>query len=844
MNSQPADLEQQLCAATDSAEQLRLLLVLSTDLQEQEPERGYCYSQQAMKLASLLQDELSLAEAEMSCAQNIQVKEGALSAIPLFESAARRFEVLGKTSRQAYALYYLGGNCAVANMLAMAQQHISRAGELFAQLGDRYGEAKVLHGTALTMSRAGKIDEAIELTQAAIKIFRELPENSVDLGYSLFNVASLLADQKRAGDGLDYLLEAVDIAHATKKLRLLSVSQGQLGVAYVARRELELARSAFNAALSLTETLNDKGTLTWLHLHIAELEFSVFRHEAAERHFVAALQAGTDLKLEDCLHRCHSGLTKIYEARGEAQLALAHHKHYHDLKLEIVREASNRSLQKMQSSIELEQSKKEKILLEQVKHDLELRVKERTHDLTTLVQKLEIEVSERKSAEEKVRFLAERDPLTHCANRTVMFDYLRETLLQARFNNKQAVVLFVDLDRFKQINDSMGHYAGDNVLRTVAARLQTIFTDDALLCRYGGDEFVCVIPVLKSTKHLDEIVMYIQMALSDAFIVNGEEITLSCSIGASLFPDHGTEPGQLIQHADLAMYSVKQSGRNRFALFNYQMIESASERMAMEKRLRGALQRNEFSLHYQPKVDISTGIISGLEALIRWQTPDMGNVPPDKFIFIAEDSGQIVEIGQWLVHEACRQISLWRSQGVLNVPISVNLSVRQMREPSLLHDVARSMTVHGIEKGWLEFEITESILMDQQEQAGKLLGKLQDMGILIALDDFGTGYSNLSYLEQMPINTIKIDRSFIHGMLKSRRDIAIINAVIAMGHSLGHKVIAEGVELEEQLEVLRAAGCDQYQGYLFSHPRPAEHIESMLRAHALAESFPSLKLIK
>jgi diguanylate cyclase (GGDEF)-like protein len=844
MNSSPAFLEQQLCAATDSAEQLRLLLMLSAELQEQEPERGYQYSQQAIKLASQLDDLYGLAEAELTCAQNVQVIEGSPSAIPFFESAARRFEILGETSRQAYALYYLGGTCAMANMLEMAQQHISRAGELFAQLGDRYGEAKVLHGTALTMSRAGKLDEAIELTQAAIKIFRELPENNVDLGYSLFNVASLFADQKRADEGIPYLLEAVEIAHVTKKLRLLAVSQGQLGVAYVAEHEIESARTAFNTALSLVETLNDTGTLTWLHLHMGELELSVHRHEAAERHYVTALQAGKELKLEDCLYRCHRGLTKIYEARGDAKLALEHHKVYHDLKLEIVEEASNRSLQKMQSSIELEQSKKEKILLEQVRQELELRVRERTSDLTTLVQKLEIEVSERKSAEEKVRFLAERDPLTHCANRTVLFDYLRETLVQARFKNTPAVVLFVDLDRFKQINDSMGHYAGDNVLRTVAARLQTIFSDDALLCRYGGDEFVCVIPELKSTKHLDEVVMYIQMALSDPFIVSGEEITLSCSIGASLYPDHGTEPGQLIQHADLAMYSVKQSGRNRFALFNYQMIESASERMTMEKRLRGAIQRNEFSLHYQPKVDIGTGIISGLEALIRWQTPDMGNVPPDKFIFIAEDSGQIVEIGHWLINEACRQISLWRTQGVLNVPISVNLSVRQMREPSLLHDVKQAMINHQIEKGWLEFEITESILMDQQEQAGKLLGKLQDMGILIALDDFGTGYSNLSYLEQMPINTIKIDRSFIHGMLKSRRDIAIINAVIAMGHSLGHKVIAEGVEIEEQLEVLRQAGCDQYQGYLFSHPRPAEHIESMLRAHVLAESFPILKLIK
>jgi diguanylate cyclase (GGDEF)-like protein len=844
MNSLSLKLEQQLHAATEAAERLRLLLALATELQEVEPERGYAFSQQALSLAAELQDTHALADAEMCCAQNIEVVKGSLSAIPFFESAARRFEVLGEASRQAYALYYLGGVCAMANMLEIAQQHISRAGALFVQLGDQYGQAKTLHGTALTMSRAGKLDEAIEMTLAAIKIYRELPESQIDLGYSLFNLGSFLADQKRAGDGIAYLQEAVGIARTIKKLRLLAVAQGQLGVAHAARQEIEPARFAFNEALSLVKTLNDTGTMTWLYLHIGELELSVNYQDEAERNFLLALETGKNLKLEDCLHRCHKGLVKIYETRGDAKLALEHHKQFHYFKLDIVQEASNRSLQQLQSSIELDQSKKEKILLEHVKHQLESRVQERTRELTVMVQKLETEVSERRSAEDKVRFLAERDPLTHCANRTVLFDYLRETLLNARYTNFQAAVLFIDLDRFKQINDSMGHYAGDNVLRAVAARLQTIFNDDALLCRYGGDEFVCVIPELKSASHLDEIVMYIQQALADPFVANGEEITLSCSVGASLYPDHGTEPGQLIQHADLAMYSVKQSGRNRFALFNHQMIETASERMAMEKRLRGAIQRNEFSLHYQPKVDIQTGIISGLEALIRWQTPDLGNIPPDKFIFIAEDSGQIVEIGHWLINEACRQISLWRSQGVLNVPLSVNLSVRQMREPSLLNDVKQAMTDHQIKKGWLEFEITESILMDQQEQAGILLGKLQAMGILIALDDFGTGYSNLSYLERMPIDTIKIDRSFIHGMLKSRRDIAIINAVIAMGHSLGHKVIAEGVELEEQLEALKQAGCDQYQGYLFSRARPAEHIEAMLRAHVLADSAPSLKLIK
>lgn len=844
MNLSLKRLDEKLRTATEATEKLGLLVALARALQETDPERGYQCSMQAIDLAGVLGDELALAQAEMICAQNIQIVEGSPRAIPYFESAARRFNLLGEQAQSAYALYYLGGAYAVANMLEKAQQHISHAGEIFARLGDRHGEAKVLQGTALTLSRSGKLEEAIKLTEAAITIFRNLPDSEADLGYALFNLASQVADQNGVGSSMEYLREALAIGRSSNKLRLLAIAAAQLGVAYTKNNEFSDARQALCEALDTAKSLNDIDTLTWVFCHIAELDLAMQRDEDAERHFLLAIETGKHLRLEDCLHRCHQGLVKIYEFRGDARKALKHYKDYHRLKLDLVHEASNRTLQLMQSSVELDQSRKEKILLEQVKQDLEVRVQERTRELLVTVEKLESEVNERISVEEKVRFLAERDPLTHCANRTVLFDSLRETLVHARYENTKVAVLFIDLDRFKQINDSMGHYAGDLVLRAVAARLQAIFNQDALLCRYGGDEFVCVIPDLTSTEHLDKMVMYIQLALADPFVANGEDVTLSCSVGASIFPDHGSEPGQLIQHADMAMYSVKQSGRNQFALFDYQMIESASERMSMEKRLRGAIQRNEFSLHYQPKVDIHSGIISGLEALIRWQTPDMGNISPDKFIFIAEDSGQIVEIGHWVINEACRQTRQWREMGILNVPISVNLSVRQMREPSLLNDIKHAMAVHRIEKGWLEFEITESILMDQQEQAAVLLGKLQEMGILIALDDFGTGYSNLSYLERMPIDAIKIDRSFINGMLKSQRDLAIIKAVIGMGHSLGHKVIAEGVELEAQLEVLKQTSCDEYQGYLFSHPRPAEHIEAMLSAHTLAAAPPGLKLIR
>ncbi len=829
MNAPSFELERQLQATADSAQRLTLLLALGAELQELDPERGYAFSKEAIPIATQLHDEHSLAQAEFLCAQNLRVVEGALQAIPLFESAAKRFKNLGETSRMAYALYYLGGAYAVANMLEQGQQHISHASALFDALNDRYGQAKVLQGSSLTMCRAGRFEEAIELTQASIKIYRELPERQVDLAYSLINLASQLGDRGSPNEGVPCLVEAAHIARLLNKPRLLAVAMGELGAAYTACGEVESARKPLNESLDIAKSLNDSISMTWTYFHLAILELAVHQYDHAERNFLMAIEIGQPQKLDDCIVKCQEGLIKIYETRGDNKRAFNHLKTFHTLKTRIMQEASSRSLQQMQSTIELELAKKQKIMLEQANEQLESRVRERTLALSSTVTALENEIHERKTAEEKVRYLAERDPLTNCANRTLLFEHLRESLAQASGKHRQAAVLFIDLDRFKQINDSMGHFAGDAVLRSVAARLQDIIKGDDLLSRYGGDEFVCVIPELASRGTLNALIKKIQKALSKPFMAGDEEVTLSCSIGAALYPDHGTEPGQLIQHADVAMYSIKQTGRNNFALFDFEMIETANERMQIERRLRGAIQRNEFVLHYQPKVELATGRVSGLEALIRWNSADMGLVPPDRFIPIAEDSGQIVEIGQWVMEEACRQIRAWRDEGILDVPVAVNLSVRQMRETGLLYEVKKTMAANRIESGWLEFEITESILMEQQDEAIKLLQSLQNIGVLIALDDFGTGYSNLSYLEHLPINTIKIDRSFIAGMLKNRRDNAIIKAVILMGHSLGHQIVAEGVELQEQVDALKLAECDQFQGFHFCHPKPAAEIAAMLR---------------
>jgi len=830
MNAPTQNLELQLRSTTDLARRTELLLALATELNELEPKRGLEFATEALSVATQLGDERAVSEAELISARNLRQLGREKESIPLLESAISRLERLGHKDRLAHAYYHLGCACVLTNVIEPALQYFTRAGELFDELGDPYGKAKILQGSSVFMQRAGRLDEAIKLTRIAIAIYRELPDRGQDLGYTLFNLASQLADCGRASETIDLLTEAVSIGRTLHKARLLVYGLGQLGVAHTARGEIEAARDSLVEALDLSKRLGDHVAIAYVYLHRAELEMVADRPELAERYFLLSNEMGRAHNLSDCAVRCYEGLYKLYEVRQDIQRAFEYFHEFHRLKVELLKEASNRDLQRLQTAMELDHAKHERDLLERSKADLELRVRERTHDLSMAVAELEREVQERRKAEERVRFLAERDSLTNCANRPVLFERLGQLLEEAHREGRKLCVLFVDLDRFKQINDTLGHYVGDQVLRAVAERLQRCVGPDALLSRYGGDEFVCMLPGQVSPKALNAFVESIQSVFAEPFQTDRESLFLSCSIGASLFPDHGGDAEALINHADLAMYSVKQKGRNSFALFEARMTEAAAERLTVAKQLRGAVQRGEFSLYYQPKVDIATGRISGVEALIRWRHPHMGQVPPGKFIPISEDSGQIIEIGRWAIHEACRQARAWHELGIANCPIAVNLSVRQLREPTLAREVKDCLEQNHLGKGALEIEVTESILMEHPEEAAQTLRELQQAGVLIALDDFGTGYSNLSYLEQLPINTIKIDKSFVQGMLLNQRDRAIVKAVIAMAHSLGAETVGEGVELAGQLAALADADCDHYQGYFFSVPRPAPEVTELLLA--------------
>jgi diguanylate cyclase (GGDEF)-like protein len=428
----------------------------------------------------------------------------------------------------------------------------------------------------------------------------------------------------------------------------------------------------------------------------------------------------------------------------------------------------------------------------------------------------------RKQAEDRIRHLANYDELTGLSNRTMFNQCLSHALAQARRNGQPLAILFLDLDRFKNINDTLGHGAGDSVLREVAERLRGCLRESDTIGRLGGDEFVVLLEAMPQPTHGAVVAQKLLAAVARPFTIDGQDFHLTASIGISTYPADSEDLQSLLKNADIAMYRAKEQGKNNYQFYSAQMNVHTLERLALETGLRGALERSEFVLHYQPKIDLASRRIVGMEALLRWQHPIKGLMAPAQFIPVAEETGLIVPIGAWVLRAACAQSKAWREQGLSPLRIAVNLSPRQFAHEHLLQDVERILGESGMESVALELEITESMVMHNPERAATLLGQLKNAGVSVAIDDFGTGYSSLSYLKRFPIDTLKIDRSFIKDLPLDVEDGAITRAIIVMAHSLGLKVVAEGVETEGQAEFLRALSCDQAQGYYFSKPVP-EH---------------------
>ncbi|MBF0357796.1 MAG: EAL domain-containing protein [Magnetococcales bacterium] len=441
-----------------------------------------------------------------------------------------------------------------------------------------------------------------------------------------------------------------------------------------------------------------------------------------------------------------------------------------------------------------------------------------------------VEISNQKEKERQIQYQALHDPLTELPNRKLFLDRLHIAIEQAKRSNYCMAVMFIDLDRFKQINDSLGHDVGDELLKQVANRLAKSVRGEDTISRIGGDEFMLLLARLPGPKAAQSIVKKIKAVFQEVITIGAHELHATLSIGVSIFPKDGSTPEELIKNADTAMYQAKADGRNDYCFYSPDMNQDLTEKLLMKNALYKAMKNEAFLLNYQPQVDLVTGRLMGLEALARWPRPEVGNVPPSRFIPLAEEEGLILEFGKWVLKTACQQIREWQDMGLPKVRVAVNLSARQFEEDDLVDYIMATLKENNLNPGVLEVEVTESLIMRNPAKSASILAKLRGEGIAIALDDFGTGYSSLSYLREFSFDTLKLDRSFIIHMTDNPEDAAIVDTVIQMGMALKQTVLAEGAEEENQITALQAKGCGQVQGYWVSPPLNANDAAAFMKS--------------
>ena len=458
-----------------------------------------------------------------------------------------------------------------------------------------------------------------------------------------------------------------------------------------------------------------------------------------------------------------------------------------------------------------------------------------------------IDLSQQKQAQDKLNHLAYHDALTDLPNQALFKDRLKQAIAYSRRSDQMHAVLLLNLDRFKTVNDSLGYTAGDRLLQSVAQRLTSCVRESDTVARFGGDEFAVLITQISRAQDAANAARAIKEVLDQAFVFDEQEVFISTSIGISVYPHDDRDTAGLLKAAGVALDRAKVEGGNSYQFYTAGGTTRALKQLVLESNLRGALERSEFVVHYQPQVRIPDFHLVGMEALVRWKHPSLGLLYPSEFVAFAEDSGLIIQLGDWVMRAACLQNKAWQDAGLAPMRLSVNFSARQFQQPTFISSVAEILKETNLDPRWLELELTESSIMKEPEQAIEKLHELKLMGIRVAIDDFGTGYSSLNYLKRFPIDTLKIDKTFVSDVCKDPHDTAIVRAIITLGHALDLTVIAEGVETQEQLQYLSSLGCDQVQGFLFSKSLPASAFEQLLveqrRAAASSTSHDTAPLV-
>lgn len=477
--------------------------------------------------------------------------------------------------------------------------------------------------------------------------------------------------------------------------------------------------------------------------------------------------------------------------------------------------------------MDITERKRTQEALRKAHQELENLVKDRTIALRTATKDLDREIQGRKYDQERIYWLAHYDALTGLPNRTLLSQRSQQSIRAAQENGTPLAVLFLDLDHFKHVNDSLGHRVGDGLLVLIAQRLLATVREHDTVARLGGDEFVLLLPGANALG-AERVAGKVAQAFARPFQVGQHELTLACSVGVALYPHDGANFDALVQSADMAMYGAKREGRNTYRFFTSQMQAQSMRALELENALRRALERQQLNLHYQPQVDTTTGKVLGVEALLRWHHPQLGAISPAEFIPVAESSGLIWPIGEWVLHTAAHQLKQWRNKGLLQLTMAVNLSARQFHQPQLPDTVRRVLQHSDVPAQNFELELTESMAMSDTHSALASLQQLRALGVKISIDDFGTGYSSLTQLKRFPSYKLKIDQSFVRDIDKGDADKAMVNAMVRMAQAMGLRITAEGVETQQQLDFLRSLGCDEVQGYYFSRPKPAAEIEDFL----------------